>query len=101
MRETIGIKVEDDVEPQNPGEYQFMPNDSADYIAGIIFMCPCGCGEEGRIRFSNPSDPEREENYPTWTWNGDKDNPSLTPSIDRKNTCGWHGYLTNGVFKGC
>jgi len=41
-----------------------------------------------------------------WVWNGDKEKPSLTPSIlhwgngrDKPST--WHGYMTDGVLKEC
>lgn len=39
----------------------------------------------------------------TWGWNGDKENPTLEPSISTKSGDDldkelWHGYLRNGVF---
>ncbi len=37
----------------------------------------------------------------SWSWNGNKEAPSLTPSIlhwghGRKNPATWHGFLTDG-----
>lgn len=29
-------------------------------------------------------------------WDGNKEKPTLTPSIWARNRKGWHGYLTNG-----
>lgn len=41
----------------------------------------------------------------SWTWNGDKDCPTLTPSILIKPVegwqKGWHGFLTNGALVTC
>ena len=38
-----------------------------------------------------------------WWWNGDKKNPTLKPSIGVPATepYAWHGWLTNGQWKGC
>ena len=40
----------------------------------------------------------------SWTWDGNVDEPTLTPSI-RHGKVGdpwyWHGHLTKGFFKGC
>ena len=32
----------------------------------------------------------------TWEWDGNRDQPTLTPSIDASKYGGWHGYLTAG-----
>ena len=42
-----------------------------------------------------------------WNWNGDRNNPSFTPSVnclaerngEKLAGCGWHGYITNGEAK--
>lgn len=43
-----------------------------------------------------------------WGWNGDRDRPTITPSINCRNTdddgkpaggCGWHGHITQGVIR--
>lgn len=40
-----------------------------------------------------------------WAWNGDRERPTITPSINCRNVdddgkpaggCGWHGFITNG-----
>lgn len=74
--------------------------------AHLMFVCPnnkrcavligpqfVGRSEQGRLCI--------------WGWNGNKERPTLTPSInciaekDGKPTggCGWHGFITNGVIK--
>jgi len=35
-----------------------------------------------------------------WQWDGNEDNPTVTPSININNGH-WHGYLTGGVFRSC
>lgn len=62
----------------------------------ITFRCPCGCERMPGVSCAPPHG---------WKWNGDRDKPTFTPSIavrletDRKKNH-WHGYLTDGVFRG-
>jgi hypothetical protein len=64
-------------------------------ITHMKFVCPCGCGELDCI----PVDQQPSEHG--WTWNGDMNLPTLRPSLQRTGGCGWHGYLTDGIFKPC
>jgi len=73
-----------------PGEFQML-----DRNTGIVYGCPCGCGEPGVIPF--PTSGQK----PTWDWNGDVDKPSVAPSIRRLTGCRWHGFLTAGTWKPC
>lgn len=72
---------------------------------GVTFDCPCGkCGKRGYIPFQNPIDPQAPINSAGWHRTGDTfETLSLTPSILRTEPhgCGWHGFLTNGVFAPC
>jgi hypothetical protein len=85
------------------GEWNFYGTQDTDRH-GILFGCPCGCGELKSVAFK-ASRPER----PCWTWDNNEVKPTLTPSIliyqmnDQGVKAGehWHGYLTNGVFKSC
>jgi len=63
---------------------------------GITFLCPCGCGAIGGIRFNQFGRPGS-----AWTWDGNKDKPTCTPSIQRTEGCRWHGHLIDGVFVPC
>jgi len=82
-------------DPINPGEYIFYVayTDRAKRI-GMLFMCPCGCGERGSLDF-------RKENKPRWNWDDNEESPTLTPSVLRTSGCKWHGYLTDGVWEEC
>ena len=33
---------------------------------------------------------------PQWDWDGNRDAPTFSPSIDCSGHCGWHGYIRNG-----
>ena len=74
--------------------------------AHILFVCPNGkrCG----VLLGPQSVPRpAPDKCHTWAWDGNKDRPTITPSInciaekDGKPTglCGWHGFITNGVMK--
>lgn len=36
--------------------------------------------------------------HPIWHWDGNLDEPTMTPSIGCDRRCGWHGNLTQGVL---
>lgn len=57
------------------------------------FICPCGCNSFNDLPIKPPHDNG-------WTWDGNKENPTLSPSIINYN-CGWHGYLKAGVWEKC
>lgn len=60
-------------------------------LGGIMFRCP-GCNRLGSISFVPPC---------KWEWDGNREKPTCTPSIlHDKDKCGWHGFLTKGVFEG-
>lgn len=64
----------------------------------LFFACP-GCGKVGAVRVGMKEKPARS---PSWQlMEGDPVNPSswsLMPSIHCIGCCGWHGWLTKGVF---
>ncbi len=83
-----------------PGDFMYtgrmnVPEGTA---CGLLFRCPCGCGSKGSLQLDTEF---ADRSEPTWTWNGNRERPTLTPSIHRVRGCGWHGYLTDGVFRPC
>lgn len=64
----------------------------------LMFACP-GCGQWGGIRATHP----KTESSWDITAGSLEDVTTLTlaPSIHCIDCCGWHGYLTNGVFTSC
>lgn len=77
---------------------------------GIMFSCPCGCGAVHGPGFDNRPAGSVVEGRAAWHWDGNKDKPTLTPSLglhpkDDSAPDGsgyhWHGHLTAGVFQEC
>ncbi|WP_295205873.1 DUF6527 family protein [uncultured Brevundimonas sp.] len=62
---------------------------------GLAFICPCGCGREGYL----PTDVTTQG--PRWDWNGDRERPTVRPSVQFVGGCKWHGFLTNGEWRAC
>ncbi len=78
--------------PDVPGAIELRIWHDDPEVAGIGFVCPCGCGKEGWLPFQPaPS--------PSWDWDGNKEAPTLTPSVLQRTGCKWHGWLTAGVWK--
>ncbi len=89
------------------GAFYYTTRHGSDKIVGMLHSCPCGCGAIGYLNF----DPDRVPARPQWKWDGNKEKPTLSPSIGIRPTTGllnqtmcdkkfhWHGYLKKGVFK--
>lgn len=77
----------------DPGHAQWAEGGTEGHPGSLLFICPCGCH---RLR-SVPIAPADRG----WTWNGDLEKPTLTPSILILGECGWHGFLTNGEWRTC
>ena len=54
---------------------------------GLAFRCPCGCERESWLPF-------RPEASPSWEWDGNREAPTLSPSVH--NVGHWHGFLKSG-----
>lgn len=61
----------------------------------LWMVCPCGCGSISAIPVPTPVFPFG------WTWDGNEEQPTLSPSIQKLTPCRWHGYLKKGVFESC
>lgn len=87
------------------GQFKFYSSSDNDR-AGMLFGCPCGCGQMMSVAIRRGSaDGDR-----TWGWDGNENAPTLTPSIliyqmeegtGRRIGEHWHGFLTNGEFRSC
>lgn len=71
----------------------FFPEDGR-YIWAV---CPCGCGAHMRLPLFKSGEPKPGDR-PTWEWNGNRDVPTLAPSIRDVGTCYFHGHLREGVW---
>lgn len=66
---------------------------------GVILDCPCGCGHDLYVPFANPLDGGAAlEARHGWQRTGETfETLTVKPSIHRVgNSCGWHGWITNG-----
>lgn len=89
-RKVTAVPVESLTESKDvPGAFKFYR--IAEEIRGLNFICPCGCGAVLGVSF----DPGR------WTWDGNRDRPTVKPSIRHMDGCRWHGFLTAGEFLEC
>jgi hypothetical protein len=91
--ETKAVRVHSWDDLNSPGCFMF-----DEQKRSMLLVCPCG--ECLRIR-SIPLDAYPNDKVPRWHWDGNEDLPTLTPSILDKGGCGWHGFLTAGVFRSC
>jgi hypothetical protein len=93
----MGVKAQlvIDIDHAPPGGFEYYRSGDREY-AGIIYSCPCGCGKNGVLAF-------RPHPSPSWEWDGNKEQPTLSPSVhDIPNgKTHWHGYLRAGVWESC
>jgi hypothetical protein len=95
-RNAVAVHREHGADLARPGEYSFYVRDGVEGTAGMVFFCPCGC-QRHSLEFDNCPDTGR----PRWHWDGNRTKPTISPSIHNSKTCGWHGFLRNGVFEEC
>lgn len=81
------------------GYFEFCQGDKS-----LLFGCPCGCGDLRAV------DLAPFNRRPCWKWDGNREAPTLTPSIliyQMAEGTGerigehWHGFLTAGEFRSC
>ncbi len=66
-------------------------------VKGSYFgsICPCGCGTFTYLPISALDKPTT---HPSWSFDGNLEAPTLSPSIFHHNADGphWHGWLKGG-----
>ncbi|MCW5695763.1 MAG: hypothetical protein KIS96_03400 [Bauldia sp.] len=100
MTKVVAVLVEDVDAPGTPaGAFEYC--EDAGRVTGLLYVCPCGCGAQGFLRFRSA-----ESERPSWIWDGDREKPTLSPSVHHiwKLTQGgtkthWHGFLRGGVWE--
>lgn len=60
------------------------------------FNCPCGCGYESCIPIHRAGTPKRWSEC--WEWDGNVEQPTLSPSILALYGCRFHGHLRAGEW---
>lgn len=79
-----------------PGDFTFIAGAEPDRLM-FAASCPCGCGEHFGIYVRyEPGAPHRPL---VWDWDGDRERPTLSPSIQRQMcACLWHGWMRAGEW---
>ena len=60
----------------------------------IVYACPRGKGLCG-VAIA----PSKLPNGASWTFDGNMETPTLSPSINCVGGCGWHGFVTAGEWR--
>mgnify|MGYP006908306056 CR=1 FL=1 len=81
----------------NPGDWCYVSN-SQEETSGMVIRCP-GCGAKSWLQFEGTSTTVSQG--AKWKWDGNREHPTLKPSVHSTGCCGWHGWLTNGEWKEC
>lgn len=82
-----------------PGAFKFFVLWEVHGVAGMNYLCPCGCGTVGEIRFTLAGQTPRASTY---LWDGNREKPTIAPAI-RHIVAGqvcWEGVLQAGVWIG-
>lgn len=75
------------------GDYSFFVNDKGERC-GMLIALP---GRDGKVSVGACPFPNAPDNHPGWSWDGNVDKPTLSPSIHRLGS--WHGFLKAGRFE--
>lgn len=92
----------------NAGYFHFADGYDGTPDVALLFGCPCGCGALKAVNLK-PYPADKPDPHPVWQWDGNRESPTLTPSIlihqmnERAEKIGehWHGFLTAGEFRSC
>jgi hypothetical protein len=99
---TFPLRAEKPTNLDVPGSFNFTcmvdHEVGKEKTSGMHFCCPCGCGNMSYMAFT--CRPEKAKaGGPEWEWNGDRENPTLTPSVHQTGLpCKWHGWLRDGYW---
>lgn len=92
MSTVRATSVEDIDAPDAPAcAFEFFSHKDRE-VAGMIYLCPCGCRRTGALHF-------RPHPSPSWEWDGNREAPTLSPSVHHVGH--WHGWLRAGIWETC
>ncbi len=79
------------------GDWAWITSDEGGEPQWLAFGCPCeneSCwGGTNYIAVGR-----KDQGEHSWVWDGDWITPTLSPSIQRRGACEWHGWLVKGKF---
>ena len=94
-----GTYIEGKVELEKPGDFIYYVETQSKLkqnIAGMVYICPCGCGNMKTLKFR----PSNNTYVALFTWDENIKKPTLTPELLCYLKDGWKGKLIKGVFMG-
>lgn len=96
MSKDLPATLVDDVDNAQdvPGAIEFRVLPDENEPCGIAFLCPCGCGHQSWL-------PLQDRPSVSWRWDGNREAPTLIPSVLMTTPCRWHGWLRSGVWVSC
>ena len=72
-------------------DFTFIGNDPPKWMR---FKCPKGQGE--CVIALRPL--QKNGVGASWEWDGNRESPTIRPSINCEKVCGWHGHIIAGVL---
>jgi hypothetical protein len=78
---------------ERAGDFAYL-FDADECVVGLMYRCPCGCGRQGALLFGGRASIEA-----VWEWDGNLDEPTVTPLIRRRTPCRWTGQLSAGFWR--
>lgn len=80
-------------EPLAPGEHCFSAP-APDRPKWLRFRCR----NDPRDTCAIALRPQRNGVGASWEWDGNREAPTISPSVNCENVCGWHGWIRNGQW---
>lgn len=94
------MKIEeamDEEEAQSPSTFMFMGCGEGDRPKWMSFPCPGALGQSHPgTRCLIPIRPQANGVNASWEWDGNRDAPTMSPSVNCANC--WHGFIRAGQF---
>lgn len=93
-----------EVTPDGAYIFQDVETQSGFKFQQLMCLCPCGCNSIRGIPLmrEGQTKPDLDNGMggkrPFWTWDGNEESPTLSPSIRDVGHCFYHGHLTNGEW---
>ncbi len=84
-----------------PGDFHFRGEGMNGQPKWLHFGCPRGDASDPGRECMVALAPQKNGAGASWSFDGNRVQPTLTPSIDCRGGCGWHGFLEAGAFRDC
>jgi hypothetical protein len=100
LKHIPAVEITDTQTWDKPGSFRWLREwPTGEDIVGMSYLCPCGCGTEGEIRFARFGEVPRS---PTFKWDGNREYPTIEPAFTHvvAGQTHWSGILQRGEWIG-